>query len=493
MAPILIQLSRKKDSPLYRQIVDQVKSSIDAGDLPPGSTLPPSRQLAEQLGIDRSTVCEAYAELQALGYIRSRPGSYHYAEKRRREVAYDPQRPSTIAWAEQGSAESSEVLRAYREFSPRREARAAGDNPRFDLASIDPDPRLYPLRDFRRSVRHVLDAAGTECLQYGDPQGYEPLRETIARRLRLHGISVSKDEILVTHGAQQGIDLLARLFSAPGRSAVVESPTYSFALPLLRFNRLEVVGVPMTPEGMDLDGLARTLGKIRAAFVYTMPNFHNPTCITTSHRHRERLLDLCFRRNVPIVEDGFEEEMKYGGPVALPLKSIDAGQIVVYLGTFSKVLFPGLRIGWITADKELIGRLLAIKRFSDLTTNAFGQRVMHRFCELGLYDRNLRRLHRLFKRKMAVALEALEASFPAGTTWTRPSGGYAIWVTMPKKFSAGDLLRRLAPSGEDVSPGEPYFPRGGPSAHFRLSIARPNEAEIGEAIGRLGRALRAFC
>jgi len=493
MSPVLIQISRKKGGPLYRQIIDQVKSSIDAGDLPPGSTLPPSRRLAEQLGLDRSTVCEAYAELQALGYLRSRPGSYHYVEKRRREAAYDPQRPGAIAWAERVSAEASEAFKIYREFTPRGTGRAGGDGTPLDMASIDPDPRLYPLGDFRRCVRHVLEAEGMDALQYGDPQGYEPLRETIARRLRLHGISVSKDEILVTHGAQQGLDLLARLFGAPGRSAVVESPTYSFALPLLRFNGLGVVGVPMTTEGMDLDALARALGKTDAAFVYTMPNFHNPTGITTAHRHRERLLDLCFRRAVPIVEDGFEEDMKYGGPVALPLRSVDAGQIVVYLGTFSKVLFPGLRIGWITADKDLIGRLLAIKRFSDLTTSAFGQRVMRRFCELGLYDRNLRRLHRLFKRKMAVALEALEASFPAGTTWTRPAGGYAIWVTMPKKLSAEDLLRRLAPSGVAVSPGEHYSPRGGPSAHFRLSIARPNEAEIGRAIGRLGRALRAFC
>jgi DNA-binding transcriptional MocR family regulator len=294
----------------------------------------------------------------------------------------------------------------------------------------------------------------------------------------------------VTNGAQQALDLLIRVFGRPGRSVVIEAPTYSLIIPLLRLNGAAATAVPMREDGMDLDRLSKVFEKNNVAFVYTMPNFQNPTGITTGHDHRARLLGLCRARRVPIVEDGFEEDMKYYGKVDLPIKSMDLGNVVIYVGTFSKALFPGLRVGWIAADRDCIRRLTAVKRLTDLTSNHLAQVFMHRFCEEGHYDKHLRRLHRAYRKRLDLTLQTMRETFPNSVTWTEPPGGYILWVKMPKRLSRAELEAFLEPYGVIVSAGQNYFLGAAPSEHFRLCIARTDEVEIREGVGRLGRALR---
>jgi DNA-binding transcriptional MocR family regulator len=195
------------------------------------------------------------------------------------------------------------------------------------------------------------------------------------------------------------------------------------------------------------------------------------------------------KHKVPLVEDGFEEDMKYFGKVPLPIKSIDDKNIVIYLGTFSKALFPGLRIGWVTADRECIDRLTSIKRFSDLSSGNLVQLVMHEFLGKGYYDRHLKRLHHIFRRRMQTAFKAIEKCFPDCVQYTRPAGGYTIWVKLPRKLSERELHALMAPHGIIVSPGSYYFAGKLPSKYFRISIAGINEKEIQEGIQRLGKAL----
>jgi len=308
--------------------------------------------------------------------------------------------------------------------------------------------------------------------------------------MRLHGVAATAEDILVTNGAQQALDLLVRVFGRPGRSVVVEAPTYALIIPLLRLNGTAAAAVPMRDDGMDLDRLEKVLEKGNAAFVYTMPNFQNPTGITTGHDHRARLLSLCASRRVPIVEDGFEEDMKYYGKVDLPIKSMDEGNVVIYVGTFSKALFPGLRVGWIAADRECIRRLTAVKRYTDLTSNHLAQVFMHRFCEEGHYDKHLRRLHRAYRKRLDLTLRTMKATFPDSVKWTEPPGGYTLWVKMPKRLSRAELEAFLAPYGVIVSAGQNYLLRATASEYFRLCVARTDEEEIRAGVSRLGRALR---
>jgi len=307
--------------------------------------------------------------------------------------------------------------------------------------------------------------------------------------MRLHGIAAMGDEVLVTNGAQQALDLIIRLLARPRSKVIIEAPTYSLVIPLLRANGADLVSVPMRDDGMDLDRLEKTLDKEKAAFVYTMPNFQNPTGITTGHDHRRRLLDLCRSHGVPIVEDGFEEDMKYYGKVDLPIKSMDEGNIVVYVGTFSKALFPGLRVGWIAADGEFVRRLTAVKRYADLTSNHLAQVFMYHFCEDGHYDKHLRRLHRIYRKRLALTLQMMKETFPDSVAWTEPPGGYTLWVRLPERLTQPELDSFLRPYGVIVSAGQNYFAGASASEYFRLCIARTDEAEIWKGITRLGMAL----
>lgn len=489
---MLIKIDRSHAKPLFLQVVDEIRSLVDCGALVPEQALPSTRSLAAKLGIDRSTVVRAYEELQALGYLQSRPGSYHRVQKRRKEVRFDPERKSLLSWEKISNPRARRLYAVFERYSPERPMGKKMGNDVLNISQLDLDPRLYPTEEFKRCVNHVLREYGGDSLQYGTAKGYPALREVIARRLRLHGISVSAEEILITNGAQQAIDLLTRLFTEGGRKIAVETPTYANILPLLQFNGVKIKGIPMKEDGLDLDFLENVLGKEKISFVYTIPNFQNPTGITTSHPHRERLLSICLRYGVPVVEDGFEEDMKYFGKVALPIKSIDEQNIVIYLGTFSKALFPGLRIGWVTADRECIDRLTALKRFSDLTSGNLVQVVLHEFLNRGYYDRQLKKLHKVFRRRLQAALEAMEECFPSSVSWTRPAGGYTIWVRMPRKLREDELHEVMLPHRVVISPGSYYFPRQNSSEYFRVSIAAVNETEIKEGIRRAGKALREF-
>lgn len=486
---ILVKLDRNSSTPLYKQVVRSIIQLIDEGSLGVGESLPSSRLMAQRLGLNRSTIYRAYQELLALGYIKSVPGSYTMVRKRPKPVPLDGDRMSTVLWNEKSAAQSELIYKTFLDYSPEYPLSADRDDV-INLSQLDLDKSLFPVEDFRRCLNQVLTLNGPEALGYGSCFGYPPLRETIANRLRIHGISVSSDEVLITSGAQQALELLLKLFTRPGERIVVESPTYANLLPLLRFYQVRVEEIPMKSEGMDLDLLENWLDSHSACFVYTIPNFQNPTGITTPQNHRERLLSLCEKYDVLIVEDGFEEEMKYFGKVVLPIKSMDNQGIVIYIGTFSKVLFPGIRVGWIAADKECIQRLTAIKRFSDISTNHVVQVALDQFLQMGYYDLNLRRLHRIFRRRMQVAMRAMEEHIPEDVSWTSPSGGYTIWVRLNHRVEESLLREFLMNYGVLVSPGSYYFYQGSKGEYFRISIAALNEEMIEEGIGRLGLALR---
>ena len=333
---------------------------------------------------------------------------------------------------------------------------------------------------------------GPALLGYGDRAGFAPLREYIARRLQSHGISVGADEILITNGAQQGIDLVLRMLASPGKAVAIESPTYIEIIPLLRFYGLKPLEVPVRQDGMDLKVLARIAESERPALLYTMPNFQNPTGISTTQSHRERLLSLCEKYRIPILEDGFEEEMKYFGRVILPIKSMDKNQLVIYCGTFSKVLFPGVRIGWLAAEKECIDRLIAMRRFSELSSSMVLQSAMYEFCQNGYYERHISKMHRVSRKRMQTALRALSQHIaPEWAEWNEPSGGYLLWLKLkPTPMPEVERENLFSRHGVKVLPGNYFFSSDTADSFLRLSISTLNEEEIKEGIRRLAGALK---
>ncbi len=487
---LLLKIDRSSPTPIRRQIVEGIRALIDTEVIAANTPLPSTRVMADRLGISRYTVNLAYEELQVMGYLQSRQGSYNYIQKRRKEAAYNPERRSAIAWDKAANRPAEKLFRTYLEIPAPVATRSGPEQAVIDFSELQPDPSLFPVADFRHCVHHVMLENGRESLDFCPTEGNKDLRDYVAQRLRLHGISTSAEEILITYGSQQALDYVIQLLTGREKKVVVEAPTYFNLLPLLKFRNVNVCTVPMKPDGMDLGCLEKVLQREKVGFVYTIPNFHNPTGITTSHAHREKLFNICLNHRVPILEDGFDEEMKYFGKLPMPIKSIDEKNLVIYVGTFSKVLFPGVRIGWVTADKGCIQRLAAIKRCSDLRCGNLIQASLALFCREGYYDLHLKRIHRIFRRRMQTMLRTMSEFLPKNVSWSRPLGGYTIWVKMPLKMRAADLNELMSDNGVIVSPGELYYPQSCRSEYFRLSIARIGEAEIKEGLIRLGGALR---
>lgn len=487
---ILLNLDPKNKTPLFKQIQMQLQDMIERNILQPGSRLPSTRSFASHLGVHRSTVYKAYEELWALGYLQSRPGSYSIVRKKQKLTASEQKACSTISWEGKTSKSASEVYRLYQDMLSRWPKETT--TRMIDFTTLELDARLFPVDEYRKCMNRVLVHRGSEILRYTACEGYGPLRECIAQRLQIHGISVTGEEILITNGAQNGLDLILKLLTAKGSRVLVESPTYSLILPMLLYYQAEAVGIPMEETGMNLNLLEKEIKKKKPAFVYSMPNFQNPTGITTTQVHREQLLSLCEKHEVPLVEDAFEEEMKYFGKVAMPIKSMDKKQIVIYLGTFSKVLFPGIRMGFIAANSDCIQRLAAIKRFSDLSSSTVVQAALAEFCREGNYDIHIKRIHRIYRKRMQKALEALKNHIShKNVEWTEPTGGYLIWMRMDNVAQDDrDLIQIFNRNGIKLAPGDIFFTEKKPQKYYRLSIATLNEEEIEEGVRRLGKAIK---
>lgn len=486
----LMSIDEESRKPIYRQILDEIRERIETQAIRPGDRLPSTRRLADLLGVHRSTVTVAYQELWALGFIDLRPGARPRV-RNRLQFARTAERAKqrVIRWPATASKASADAVRAYRSFHAA--ADGTGRASVISFRSLDMDRRLLPLEQFRSCLARVTKKSGLDYLVYPDRAGYQPLREYVVRRMRNHGISVAPDEVLITNGSQQGIDLVFRTIASPGKTVAIESPTYGHMLPLLRLSGLKPIEIPVRGDGMDLEILSRRLRKTRPALVYTIPTFHNPTGVTTNQAHRERLFSLCMRHRVLILEDGFDEEMKYFGKAVMPIKSMDTHNIVVYCGTFSKVLFPGVRIGWTVADRELIERLAASRYFMDLSSSMILQAAMYEFCRNGYYDRHITKMHRVFRKRMQTAISALREYVPSGwVEWTEPNGGYLIWLKLLPAPAGPDVWEQaFSECGVEVARGNHFFFSRPRDAYARLSISTLDEDEIVEGIRRFSRAL----
>jgi len=487
---LLLKLESGSSVPAYLQIRDRIVEMIDDGTLQPGDRLPPTRELAVATGVHRSTVVRAYEEVRALGCLESRAGSYTTVRRRARPPGRDAAATNgidRIDW--DGLIGDRKIIDA--EAATSWTSAGVGDRA-IDFERLAADPSLAPTDDLRRCIKAAMIHRGAETLDYAEPAGSSSFRETVSRRLRAHGVAVCRDEILITNGAQQGLDLVLRLLVGAGDRVAVEAPTYAMFHPLLRLHGGEPVEVAMTGGGMDLDCLERVMEKTALKLVYTMPNFHNPTGVTTGQPHRERLLELCESRRVPILEDGFEEEMKYFGRAVLPIKSMDRQGLVVYVGSFSKVVFPGLRVGWIAAPAGLVARLTGIQHATCLATDSLAQAAADLFSRRGEFEIYLRRIHRVYRRRMGLMLDGLARLLPAGVEWSKPAGGYTIWLTLPQPVDEEPrLCGELRRAGVKVASGRRFFAAPPSRAHLRLSIACVDEGLIEEGCRRLGSVLAA--
>lgn len=484
---LLIKIDNEPGIPRYLQIFEAIKSRIESGQISAGQRLPASRVLAVQLGVNRSTVIRAYEELWAKGYVETYRGGFTQVRLHSFVDSSDNNAAQTgFDWERHSSPFLKTFVEKYRSLGYPQVSL-----PRIDFRTLAPDSRLFPVERFRKCMQEVLAFKGRDLLQYGNAAGYLPLRQFIATRLRLHGIPCQPEEVLISHGIQNALELCIRALCGAGSRVVVEQPTYSHILPLLELYHIQPLGVSMRPEGMDTDELECLLSREKIAFVYTMPNFHNPMGITSSQAHRERLLEVCRKYAVPLIEDGFEEELKYMGKAILPLKAMDTTGQVIYLGTFSKVLFPGLRIAWVVAPTRFLDTLSTLKQVGDISGNMLSQASLELFCRKGYYDTHIRKVHRVYRKRMETALKAIKKCLPSDRFhFIRPVGGYTIWFEMSNPEVIPAFVDQLAANGVAVSPGNQFFIAGSQVSGFRVSIAQCDDKQIEEGFRLMAQTIK---
>lgn len=462
--------------PVYQQIAEQVNDAIVAGQLRHGDKLPTMRALARELGVNRDTVALAYDSLARDRIVETSVGRGTFV--RHTAPTHGP--------AEQSPPPLSPLVDRLLDFE-RARPDYAGHDGAVPLHSLIPDPSLYPLKAFRRSLNRVLDEGGTELLSYGGHQGNGALRDVIASRLRAHGVDTSAERLVLCQGASQGMSLALRLYTEPGDWVAVEEPTYHNVLGVLVGLGLRPAPVPMTDDGPDLEMLARTLARPEVKAFYTMPSFHNPLGTTTSLGHRRALLEVAAGAGKPVIEDGFEMDLRYDGREVPPLAALDTYGVVVHLFSFSKSLFPGVRIGSVCARGRAVDGLLALKHTTDLSGVLVLQAAVADFVRRGGYDRHLEVLRGRLRERRDVLLGALAEHMPEGTRWTRPDGGYQTWVELPEGIDSRTLLREAQSAGVMFSPGHQFHHDGRPSNGLRLTTALADDEEIRRGIEILGR------
>jgi 2-aminoadipate transaminase len=361
-----------------------------------------------------------------------------------------------------------------------------------------PAPELFPIEALARAAQEVLSGDGPAALQYGVSEGHLPLREWVCEHLaRAEGIAATPDRVLITNGSQQGLDLVAKTLIDPGDVVVVENPAYLGALQAFKSYQARIVGVPGDGDGIRTDELEATLARLPRPpkLLYLIPNFQNPTGTSLSAGRRARVLELAAWHGVPIVEDDPYGRLRFSGPDVPPLAAMPGGESVLYLGTSSKILAPGLRVAWLVApDREVYERLVAAKQAADLHTSSFAQRVVCRYLGTpGALDQHIGRLRAAYALRRTAMLQSLERHLPRGCTWTRPDGGLFLWVRLPPGTDGFELLRaatleKVAPGEGGLRPGRAVLGRNPAVQHDppQLQQRIPREDRGGRAAARRG-------
>lgn len=468
-----VNLDPASDVPLYKQLAASVAALITQGSVRAGERLPATRELAGQLGLNRTTVSAAYTVLEESGLIQGHVGRGSF-------VAGEP--PSQAI----GTDWEAILPSMDTPFPP------SLHKVQISFANSRPAREDFPLADFRRLCREVIDGPdASEILQLGSPHGYAPLRRYLLQDATRAGVARSGDELIVTNGCQQALDLVARLFTIDGQAVAVEDPVYHGILRVFGRAGASLIPVPLDHAGIDADRLEELIQRERPRLLVVTPSFQNPTGATLSLERRKRIVGLAQRFGLVLIENDIYSELRYQGRALPTLKELDESGNTILLRSYSKVSFPGLRVGWAIAPKPVIARLAEAKQISDLHSDQLSQAVLLRFAESGELERHLERTRVVGAERLHAVLEACERYLPRGATFTRPEGGMSLWVELPRPLTSDTLLAGVQERGVDFLPGryfsaKPAHPRG-----LRISFGGLSPEEITRGMQILGQAAAA--
>ncbi len=488
---------RDASEPLYVQLAEHLRSLIASGRLLAGEKLPATRELAGALAIGRNTAAQAYQRLVDDGALLAHVGQGTFVSSctaARGPLRTDDTRDGASAEADGPRAFAWDTLisRSAKRPLPLAFFPDSSEGIRFDFRCGRVDESVVPLADLRRAFTTALrgeDGDRASIANFSDPYGHGQLREQIARMLVARGLACTAADVLVTAGAQQALDLVARVLVDPGDRVAVESPGYAFAAMAFQNAGARIVPISVDEAGLRTDQLARTLRTHRLKFVYTTPAAQLPTGVVMQDARRRALLELADETQTPIVEDDYDSEFRYGKGAPPALKTWDAAGQVVYVGTFSKAIFPGLRLGYVVAAPALRDRLALAQVQASFGVGQIAQAAMADLLESGAFERHVRRLRRHYAKRRAALLDGLAEVMPQDVGWIEPLGGLQVHVTLPREIPGAALRAAALARGVLFQPGETFFLDGRGSDQLALSFANQSPDAIGEGIRLLAAAM----
>ncbi len=354
------------------------------------------------------------------------------------------------------------------------------------LAGGYPAPEMFPIEDMKEATIKAIDEFQSTSMQYTFSMGVPQMRESLAKRETELGIPTKPENLLITSGSQQGLDILGRAFLEPGDYVICESPTYVGALQAFNYYNCRYAQIDMDHDGMLIDQVEKAILKYKPKFIYSVPTFQNPTGITMSEDRRHALVEIAVKHNIPLIDDNPYGEIRFAGKPVPTLKAI-GGDAVISLGTFSKIVAPGFRIGWMNCSDKIIRMFEKVKQGTDLHTGSFAQFVMHKYLESGKLPAHIQDLIENYGAKRNRMIEEIENSFPEEVTFTRPEGGLFLWCELPEGMSASKLLEEAVKEKVTYVYGHPFFPDGRGDRTFRLNFSNASLETLTIAIQKLGK------
>lgn len=458
--------------PVYLQIKDYLKELIFSGLLQAGMRLPSTRELSAVLQVSRNTVIQAYQYLEDDGFIRIIKGQGAFIAFETEDTAHTGLQLDWEHLMSKYALMATELDVEKKELKWKKGM--------LSFKSIAPDPELFELEDVKRAFLNRLACEGKKLLNYGYAQGYKPLLEYLQTYMKNKGVKIEGKALLITNGFTEGLNLVIRALTKPGDQVICENPTHNTALKIMRLSGLEIKGIPMSLDGLELKQLEACLDQQQIRFGFLIPSYHNPTGLVMSPEKRQVVLEIFQKYRVPIVEDGFNEELRYSGAHVAPLIAL-AGESnnVIYIGSFSKILFPGIRVGWIMADERLIAYLESIKRAHNIHTSSVDQGLLYEYLQDGRLDKYLKKVRRVYRQRHQMAVALAKTYIPDCRVWGE--GGLHIFIELALNLNARQVLDECYRQGVVFMPGDIFFTDRSGENTFRLSISRvtPEMMETG--------------
>lgn len=468
------------DRPVYIQVKDYLQKMIAQGGLLAGQKLPSTRELSELLHVSRNTVIAAYTSLEDEGFVYTIRGKGSFAAAVIPALCNESSHDLKLDWKQRlsGTAQLAEELDLMK-----RGIRATKGI--ISFTSIAPDEQLFDLDQVKRAFLDRMSIEGDVLLNYGYAKGYKPLIEYLLQYMENKGVNVSGKDLLITNGFTEGFELVLSALQKRHGRVLCENPTHNTAIKNLKLHGYDITGIEMESDGICLEKVEQALQEQSYDFAFLIPSYHNPTGIVMSPEKRVKLIELMAGYQVPIVEDGFNEELRYSGAHVAPLIATAGGSNnVVYIGSFSKVLFPGIRVGWILADRELIYYLESIKRARSIHTSTLDQSLLYQYLLNGNLDKYLKKARAEYKRKYEWTKQCIEEHIPCKRI--SGDGGLHVFVEFEQSFETRELLKICSERGVIFTPGDNFYTDGTGQHTMRLGFSRVADEDISRGIRIIG-------